>query len=151
MLWKIVNKFCLMNATFVLIFSTNHVFFIVIGSKVTPQNRINVNKTGTMQRRYRKLYWMMWDYVLLNLDFIALKTTIDTSYWNFKKWFYLQCDHVIFQKCISYVVIEFINVLMENLHFVKALSFFQVAWWTLVLYFHINPAIRLFVDKSPFS
>ena len=37
-------------------------FFIDIGSKVTPQNRINVKNTGTTQRRHKKLYmyFLIW-------------------------------------------------------------------------------------------
>ena len=56
MFWKLVNKFCWMNTNFVLTFATNHDFFIDIGSKETAQNRINVDNTGTIQRRHRKLY-----------------------------------------------------------------------------------------------
>ena len=37
-------------------------FFIDIGSKVTPQNRINVKNTATTQRRHKKLYmhFLIW-------------------------------------------------------------------------------------------
>ena len=48
MLWKIVSKSCLMSTVFVLTFAPNHVFFIDIGSKVTPQNIVHVNNTGTI-------------------------------------------------------------------------------------------------------
>ena len=60
-------------------------FFINIGSKVIPQSRANVNNTGTTRMTHRKLYWMTWVHVLFNLGIITLTTTIDTSYWNFKK------------------------------------------------------------------
>ena len=55
MFWKIFNKFSLMNTIFVLTFATNQDFFIDIGSRVTPQNRINVNNTGTIERTDWKL------------------------------------------------------------------------------------------------
>ena len=59
--------------------------FINIGSKVIPQSRTDVNNTGMTQRTHRKLSWMSWVHVLFNFGIITLTTTIDTSYWNFKK------------------------------------------------------------------
>ena len=135
---------------FVLTFATNHVFFIDIGSKVTPQSRNNVNNTGTIQRRHRKLYWMIWAHVLFNLDIIALKTAIDTSYWNFKKLFNIQCNHVIIQKCINDVIIEFINVLMEtctHFYLAKLCNFLKLhdGHWYFRINFHIG---ENFAEKS---
>ena len=61
----------------------------------------------------RKLYWMIWVHVLFNLAIVALKTAIDTNYWNFKKWFCIQCDNVSSKKVSMMLSQNFINVLME--------------------------------------
>ena len=107
-------RICLMNTIFVLTFDRNHVFSLI--SKVKWYHKIELLLV-TLERfkeetRHKKLLWMIWAHVFFNLHVIALKTTIDTSFWSFKKWFYRHCDHVLIQKCINDVVIEFIHVLM---------------------------------------